>query len=342
MRNPSAKAGLLVSLLESAMFRMFCVVYLWIALHALASSAEPPRLEPVERLQLPENLTDADNLSGIALLKNDSLAVCTDEVANLQVLSYSGGKLAVVAAPQLGAEGTEIDLEGLAVSGDVLYAVGSHSLARKAADPDKSYQKNRERIREINEDANRDQLFRVKLAADGSLRAKDSINLQAIFRQHSLLRPFSKLPSKENGIDIEGIAAHGDSLYVGFRGPVLRGNYVPVLRLRFDEPNNNELLFVPLDGNGIRDMTAVDDGFLILAGPVGDARGTYAVYHWNGSDCLVGQDGPGGKCELLATIGPLEAGKPEGLAARKSATGHELFLVFDGLSDAVYRYELKR
>ncbi len=97
----------------------------------------------------------------------------------------------------------------------------------------------------------------------------------------------------------EGVAVRDQVLFVGFRGPVLRGNYVPVLQLRFDKPNKNELLLVKLDGLGIRDLTAIDSGLLILAGPVGDGPGGYAIYHWNGRDCLIGQDGPGGKCERV-------------------------------------------
>ena len=37
------------------------------------------------------------------------------------------------------------------------------------------------------------------------------------------LGPFRKIPSKENGFDVEGIAAHGSRLLLGLRGPVLRG-----------------------------------------------------------------------------------------------------------------------
>ena len=34
-----------------------------------------------------------------------------------------------------------------------------------------------------------------------------------------VLAPFTRLPAKENGVDIEGIAVRDDLLYVGFRGP---------------------------------------------------------------------------------------------------------------------------
>ena len=38
-----------------------------------------------------------------------------------------------------------------------------------------------------------------------------------------LLRPFLPIPSKDNGLDIEGITARGDRVLLGLRGPVLRG-----------------------------------------------------------------------------------------------------------------------
>ena len=101
---------------------------------------------------------------------------------------------------------------------------------------------------------------------------------------------FTKIPSKENGIDIEGIASDGDKLYIGFRGPVLRGNYVPVMVIKdCDNPSDYELLFVNLDGNGIRDICKVEDGFLIISGPMGDGVGNYQLYFWNGVDSIPGK-----------------------------------------------------
>jgi hypothetical protein len=67
------------------------------------------------------------------------------------------------------------------------------------------------------------------------------------------LAPYVALPSKENGIDIEGIAATDKYLFVGFKGPVFRQNYVPILQLNHDfEPvpadSGSPLLFVDLGG----------------------------------------------------------------------------------------------
>ena len=68
---------------------------------------------------------------------------------------------------------------------------------------------------------------------------------------------FGSIASKENGIDAEGLAVRDQKLYIGFRGPVLRGNFTPILRCRFGSPiTEPEVLFVSLGGRGVRDRPA--------------------------------------------------------------------------------------
>src|SRR6266508_350209 len=78
----------------------------------------------------------------------------------------------------------------------------------------------------------------------------------------------SRVASKENRVDIEGLAVKDGRLYFGFRGPVLRDGWVPILVTAWDDVDAAEVRYVQLDGRGIRDIAVVDDGFLILAGPV--------------------------------------------------------------------------
>jgi Protein of unknown function (DUF3616) len=61
-------------------------------------------------------------------------------------------------------------------------------------------------------------------------------------RRH--IRSFLSLPGKDNGLDIEGIAAVGTRLLLGLRGPVLRGWAVVIeieLRESADQPGRLEL-----------------------------------------------------------------------------------------------------
>jgi hypothetical protein len=119
---------------------------------------------------------------------------------------------------------------------------------------------------------------------------------------------------------------------------VLRGNYVPVLRARFGHPvSDASLLFVNLGGLGIRDLAPVQNGFLILAGPVGDGPGAYHLYVWDGRDGLPGQrhpDEPLGRLEWLGKIATEKEAKAEAVTVlEESDTAYELLIVFDGLKD---------
>lgn len=245
------------------------------------------------------------------------------------------------------AEGKELDIEGIAVEGDSVYIVGAHCLKRQKVKKAKNQEKNRKKFQadRLKEERNRNWLYRVRLDKEGNELERQRISLREIIRQDPVLDPFSRIPGKENGIDIEGIAAKDGWLYIGFRGPVLRGNYVPVMKLKFDDPEKTyELLYVQLGGRGIRDITKVSDGFLILAGPVGDGGDSYQLYHWDGKDVISGKDlkdGEHGRMHLLGDITSPKKGKAEGVAVlREEETGYQLILAYDGAenNDTVLQY----
>ncbi|MGR0480494.1 MAG: DUF3616 domain-containing protein [Candidatus Electronema sp. V4] len=234
-------------------------------------------------------------------------------------------------------EGKELDVEGICAEGDQLYVVGSHSSKRKKVKADNSWKKNRETFHQdkIEDEVSRDWLFRLRLNDEGKELAKDRISLRGIIRNDPVLKAFCGIPSKENGVDIEGLAVKDGWLHVGFRGPVFRDNYVPVLRLRWEEPEKYELLYVRLGGRGIRDLAAVSDGFLILAGPVGDGADSYQVYHWNGKDTVPGKDRRPediGSLRLLGEIAPPdENSKAEGLTVlEEQHDSWQLVIAYDG------------
>ncbi|MCP3925630.1 MAG: DUF3616 domain-containing protein [Desulfobacterales bacterium] len=158
--------------------------------------------------------------------------------------------------------------------------------------------------------------------------------LRHILKNDNVLKAFTQIPSKENGIDIEGIAAKNGLLYIGFRGPVFRGNYVPVLKLKFDNPDIYEIVYVQLGGFGIRGLTKVSDGFLILAGPVGDRKSSYQIFHWNGFDMIPGKNRTGkkGLVSKMYEIEPPKGGKAEGIAVINEERSHyKIILVYDGV-----------
>lgn len=211
----------------------------------------------------------------------------------------------------------EIDIEGMAITdGDKnsvnLFVCGSHSSKRKTVKADEDYETNKNRLKEVKEEDKKNNIFKITLNPQTAEQIGDivKIDIKQLIKKDDVLGIFTSIPSKENGVDIEGIAADGNKLYLGFRGPVLRENYVPVMIIKdystrvvknFQEQMLNffpqimsgkskqddyELYFVNLEGNGIRDITKVENGFLIIAGPVGDGFGPYRLYFWNGVDGL--------------------------------------------------------
>ncbi len=237
--------------------------------------------------------------------------------------------------------GKELDIEGIAVEGNYIYVVGSHSSRRQTVKSGKSYKTNRKTFndKKIDDETNRDWLYRLKVNSQIQVTEKKKITLRNIIRQHKVLKTFSRIPSKENGIDIEGIAVVNDWIYAGFRGPVFRNNYVPVLKFKFDDPENTaSLLWVLFGGGGIRDMAKVDDGFLIISGPVGDGPGAYAVHHWDGRDMIPGkkrEQAEIGKMIKLGEIDPPDGGKAEGILVidENDSGSYKFIVVFDGVEN---------
>jgi hypothetical protein len=163
---------------------------------------------------------------------------------------------------------TDADLEGIAVLGDRAYVVGSHSLARPRVKPKASHDANKALLDAGKLDDppcdKRSTLVELQLSATGEILSSKPIDLAGAIARHPVFAPFRQVPSKENGVDIEGIAVTQEEIYIGFRGPVLRDNYVPVLVLDRAQPGTgSKLRYLQLGGRGIREIARVRDGFLI-------------------------------------------------------------------------------
>ena len=204
----------------------------------------------------------------------------------------------------------EADLEGLAVVDGWLWVVGSHGHKRKNAKPGRSDADNARRLAKLALDGNRRLLARlpieadehgepvlVKQARDGrrATRLKgDSLDneLTRLLADDPHFGPFLAIPGKDNGVDIEGLAIHGERLLLGLRGPVLRG-WTGLLELRVEERGEQLRLapidksglmlrkhFLQLDGLGVRDLHFSGGDLLILAGPTMVLDGDIRVYTW--------------------------------------------------------------
>jgi hypothetical protein len=250
-----------------------------------------------------------------------------------------------------GVTSEEMDLEGIAADGTTIYVLGSHSARRKRVEAKNKYAKNRRALLAPAEpQPSRDVLLRYTCGANGKAGPIERTSLRAFLDATEPFRSFRSVASKENGIDAEGLAIRGEQLYIGFRSPVLRGNFTPVLRCRFGQPiRDPEVLFVDLGGRGVRDMTAVDDGLLVLAGPVGDGPGSYQLYLWDGEDTVTGDDVEprSGGLTLLGDL-PLPdsnaVAKAEGLALVEERSDRwKVLVVFDGLENGhATRYRIDK
>jgi len=164
----------------------------------------------------------------------------------------------------------EADLEGLDYKDGYLWLVGSHSLKRKQADK-KSVKKNFKRLAKVGRDGNRYLLARIPVVErDGTVTlAKEAHqngktltaarlpgndrgnDLTKALAKDNHLRRSLKIPGKENGFDIEGLAVgENQRLFVGLRGPVLRG-WAVILELqpKTDGDNPAELRLKHLNPN---------------------------------------------------------------------------------------------
>jgi len=287
-----------------------------------------------------------DDLSGVVKV-GDYLLLGNDEGHRLLVCR-SGAQpdtWAIAHSVDVSSAEDETDIEALTYADGFLYVVGSHSLRRRSLKPDgMSVRQNRKRFARIDRQKTRNRLYRIPFDKQSGLLGKpSSINLSKRLRKDAFLGPFTRIPSKENGIDIEGMAAHQTRLFLGFRGPVLRHNLVPVMVLDFDRPKRYELRFVDLQGQGIRDMVSLGDALLLLAGPVGDAPGPFRLWLWEGRDQLPGIDRCARPAALLGDVGVPPGGRAEGLALLKAKGERvDLLLVIDGVgSQRAQRFSLE-
>ena len=218
----------------------------------------------------------------------------------------------------------EADVEGLDYDrrNSYLWLVSSHSLKRGHVDRDREnvpVKKKFDRLAEVSGDGNRFLLARIpvvkedgmwtlkkkvergpknltaaQLHADRERVGKGNDLTHALAKDDHLYR-FLSIPSKDNGLDVEGLAVSGERVFLGLRGPLLRG-WAVILELELEEDDASTLKmkkigpddqpyrkhFLQLRGLGIRDLCAQGADLLILAGPTMDLDGPVTIFRWPG------------------------------------------------------------
>jgi hypothetical protein len=243
---------------------------------------------------------------------------------------------------------SEIDIEGLCLDSGYLWISGSHSLKRQKPSKNESVEHNIARLLTIGSDANRHVLGRVPLdaarepvATFGALRsarlegdANGDLLLNAL-RADKLIGPFCSIPSKENGLDVEGLAVSGDRVWAGLRGPVLRGLAVVVeFKVADSVPGRLKIVgglvrhFFDLKGLGVRDLALLGKDLYILAGPTLDVAKPFHVFKWsNATGVAVDSFAPVDELPLK-----FDAGRPEALAVVDGAApgSAQALVCYDG------------
>jgi hypothetical protein len=240
-----------------------------------------------------------------------SLFLGADEACEIDRLTLDGAEAKDHRCYQLadfldlkdGAE--EADIEGLAICDGWLWVVGSHARTRPKPGKQEDGCIDLDVLANLKDTRSRCLLARIPLLpdcdgwqpvrSDGKRKAglirqtKHGSKLAALLRANPLFAPFTRVPAKEGGIDVEGIAVCDDRVALGMRGPVLATNAV-LLEMHVAAKKSGRLSIegdpavrlLDLEGLGIRDLKRRGDDLLILAGPTTGLSGPCAVYLWRG------------------------------------------------------------
>jgi hypothetical protein len=344
-----------------------------------ATGAIVPNTSPAEVIdQVPLTFSDwtpqhtedplHKDLSALARV-GDCLFLACDETASVERLrrlddgsfgDHQQFSLEALVNLPAGAEG-EMDIEGLCAADGFLWIVGSHSRKRSKPKRDESDQVQAlQNMEEIEREPNRSFLGRIPLIeegprlftparSDGERQAawlklgKKRGALERWLAEDLHLGPFLSIPSKENGLDIEGLAVRGNRLWLGLRGPVLRGHAV-VLDLELRQKAPDRLKARRIDGErryrkhlldtrglGIRDMRFSGDDLLLLVGPTMSLEGPAFLLRWRDAahDDASGVIAP----ERIETIAELpyqlHVDHPEGLELWPEAGEGALLIIYD-------------
>lgn len=287
---------------------------------------EPTHKKPAHKclLQFDESFSNLEDLRGeisSSLATENDLWLSYDEDAGIERLTsnekgYGDHKhYELFDFFDLPSDSGEADMEALAYQEPYLWFCGSMSLKRNAPSEDEPVERQLEQLSEIALDENRFSLGCIpcikkgdhyELLKETEYKGKTikplmlrggtkSTELHNALMRDEHLENFMRIPCKDNGFDIEGLAVHNDRIFIGLRGPVLNG-YAIILEIGCKEFDGELLLsrrdgeeklyrkhFVDLSGMGIRELNIDKKGDLfLLAGPTMDLDGTISIYKISG------------------------------------------------------------
>jgi hypothetical protein len=270
----------------------------------------------------------------------------------------------------------EVDVEGLAWDPPYLWIAGSHGRKRGRPRDKDDVDAAFERLADVDTEPNRYLLARIPLEYDAESqgpvprrscphprdpsvtltaarvkgKGRNSMLMRAL-EDDPHLRRFLRLPGKDNGFDLEGLAAADGRVFLGLRGPVLHG-WALVLELQPEEGGRPERLrlkrigpegrryrkhALQLAGLGVREVTRDGDDLLVMAGPTMGVRAPALVYRWSDAvkaeaDSVV----PAERLERLLELPHDVDGNqdhPEGMCRFHAGDADGLLVVYDSAAE---------
>lgn len=264
------------------------------------------------------------NLSGAAV-EGKRLWTVSDEGRTIELMLRDGDGYKLAEQIQLDdlfpdLPKGEADLESICCADGRLWVAGSHTRVRRPAEG-------------VPRPKLRDRPSRHllgSLTAAGEARALPQTGrgaLRPALAKDPFLRPFLELPTKENGLDIEGQAVLGNRLFLGLRGPLI-DNHAIVLEVPLSSTGRVRLAglrrhFLWLGGLGVRDLARDGDRLLVVAGPVTAAAGPFTLHDWT--------PGRGGGVDFPESIArwPEAAERPEGVCRLDRGGRRGLLVLYD-------------
>ncbi|MDQ3336168.1 MAG: DUF3616 domain-containing protein [Myxococcota bacterium] len=275
----------------------------------------PPEKIVLQFRDDPEDKTP-QQLSALVQVGED-LLLGSDEGCAIERLSLTGNGYGHHTTFPLGelldlpGDDDEVDIEGLEHAGGCLWVAGSHSARRDKPASDDATEDAFAALANVERAGNRHLLARIPLSTDadghakpvaeqGDLTAarlgggKKRNQLIDLLADDDHLAPFLTIPGKDNGFDVEGFVVNDGRVFLGLRGPVLRGHAVVVsfsvrarrkhadrLRVtRGDHDRRYTKHFLSLRGLGIRELCIDGRDLLVLAGPTMVLDGRTAIFRW--------------------------------------------------------------
>jgi hypothetical protein len=263
-----------------------------------------------------------DGLSAV-VRQSDRRWVANDETTSLERLTLENGGRAgahhsfdLTRFLDLPGDKGEIDIEGLDADGEIIWLVGSHSSVRNQIKNTSEPAEALRTLATVEVSRRRQVLARLStrtLLAPAAGRTGEPLLpvfggggteglLDLLADDPHLGRFLSSsadtaswpIPGKDNGIDCKGLAVMGERVFIGLRGPVLRGWALiveleagdgPIIEPRPIGPGNRRYRkhFLDLRGLGVRDLCRHGDDLLVLAGPTMALDGRTAVFRWRGA-----------------------------------------------------------